>query len=687
MTRTTEATVRPFFIPTLLALSLSLAQQASAEHSLELDSTHIEGHQSSDPTTPSLAEKQAEFAHIPGGAEVVDAESYKNGRTSNLQDALSLATGVFIQPRFGAEEARLSIRGSGLQRTFHGRGLLLMQDGAPLNLPDGSFDFQSIEPLAADHIEVLRGANAWRYGAANLGGAINFVSPTGKTAPPVTLRMEGGSFDYQRLYAALAQDFGAWDAFVSLNDYSQDGFRDHTRQDNQRYFANLGGRINERLSTRFYLTHVETDSDLPGNLTKAQLRNNPEQATSLALDQQRDFTLNRVGNISVLELDDGHSLELASYYSEKSLFHPIFQVLDVDYEDYGLRLSHKWQSDAGWRWQGGLDLSHGRAWDSRYVNTGGHSGQKRNELHQTARNLNLFGELEVPLAERWALLVGGAWQHQEREVDDRLRCNAFVGAFCLPQDESFRQTYIGRSGRIGLRHDLAEGVQLFANFSQSFEPPTFSELSGGAIVTQNDAQKANTLEAGMRWNRDNLDVDLAVYRSDIRDELLGYTDPNNPSSVITTNADRTIHQGIELGAAWSIGQFLLRGQYLLNDFRFDNDDTYGDNRIAGVPRQFLKGEALWQHAGWYAGPTLEWVPTHYAVDHAESLYAEGYAIWGLKGGYRPSEGLGFFVEGRNLSDKSYIATTGVVANANGQDAALFLPGDGRSLYAGLEWRL
>lgn len=689
MKRTIEAALRPLFIPSLLTLSLGLAHSTQASEQLQLETTQIEGRHASDPTAPTQTEKKAEFAQIPGGASVVDAEQYKNGRSSTMQDALGLATGVFIQPRFGAEEARLSIRGSGLQRTFHGRGLLLMQDGAPVNMADGSFDFQSIEPLATDHIEVLRGANAWRYGAANLGGAINFVSPTGKTAAPVTLRAEAGSFDYQRLYAAFAQDFGDWDAFVSLNDYAQDGFRDHARQDNQRYFANLGGRINDRLSTRFYLTHVETDSDLPGNLSKAQLRDNPEQAAaeSVSKDNQRDFTLNRLGNISVLELNGGHSLELATYYSEKSLFHPIFQVLDIDYEDYGLRLTHKWQNDAGWRWQGGLDSSHGRAWDSRYANQSGHSGDKLNELHQTARNLNLFGELEIPLAERWALITGVAWQHQERDVDDRLRCNAFVTGFCLPQDESFNKTYIGRSGRIGLRHDLNEELQLFTNFSQSFEPPTFSELSGGAIVSENDAQKANTLEAGLRWARGDLDVDLAVYRSEIRDELIGYTDPTRQGNVITTNADRTIHQGIEFGAAWTLGDFVLRGQYLFNDFRFDNDEVYGDNRIAGVPRQFLKGEALWQKAGWYAGPTLEWVPTHYAVDHAESLYAEGYAIWGLKGGYRPDDGLGFFVEGRNLADKTYIATTGVVADANGQDAALFLPGDGRSLYVGLEWRM
>ena len=75
------------------------------------------------------------------------------------------------------------------------------------------------------------------------------------------------------------------------------------------------------------------------------------------------------------------------------------------------------------------------------------------------------------------------------------------------------------------------------------------------------------------------------------------------------------------------------------------------------------------------------------LDQTQILYADGYAIWGLKGGYRPMEGLGFFVEGRNLSDKTFVATTGVIADAQGRDSAQFHPGDGRSLYVSLEWRL
>lgn len=656
---------------------------------LELQESLVQGQWESDPTAPTLAQKRAEFARIPGGTGLVDAEDYKSGRSSSPQDALGQATGVFIQPRSGAEESRLSIRGSGLQRTFHQRGILLMQDGVPLNLADGSGDFQAIEPLALDHIEVLRGANAWSYGAANLGGAINFVSPNGKSAAPLDLRSEAGSFGYRRLFGAVAEDFGAWDAYLSLSDYAQDGYREHARQDNQRHFANLGGRIDERLSTRFYLSHVETDSQIPGSLTRAQLRDDPEQANgnSALNDHKRDFTLNRLGNLTSLELGDGHRLELSSFYSEKSLWHPIYQVLEVDSEDLGLRLTHHWQNDQGWRWAGGVEALDGHNRQDNFVNRLGRKGPRVDELAQTARSLNAFGELEVPLAERWALIGGLAWLHSERQVDDQLKSRFSASGSPLGYaDSSFDKTYIGRIGRLGLRHDLAEGVQLFGNLSQSFEPPSLSELTAGQVISVNQAQTANTLEVGLRWQRETLDLDLALYRSEIRDELLSLNDDAG-NALGTVNAERTVHQGLELGGAWTLGSVTLRGQYLLNDFRFDDDPVYGDNRIAGVPSQFLKGEALWQQAGWYAGPTFEWVPLHYAVDHAQTLYAEGYALWGLKAGYRAGEGLGFFVEGRNLSDRAYVATTGVIADAKGQDSAQFMPGDGRSLFAGLEWRL
>ena len=211
-------------------------------------------------TQPDYAAARTRLERTPGGIALVDDEHYRHGRVANLQDALGYTAGVFIQPRFGADEARLSIRGSGLQRTFHLRGIQLLQDGVPLNLADGGGDFQSIDALTSDYIEVYRGANALHYGAATLGGAINFVSPTGHTAPRVQARAEGGSFDYQRAQLALAGHHAAYDGYLSLNYAHSDGYRAHAAQENLRLSGNLGVRLRDDLETRFYVYLVDADS-------------------------------------------------------------------------------------------------------------------------------------------------------------------------------------------------------------------------------------------------------------------------------------------------------------------------------------------------------------------------------------------------------------------------------------------
>jgi len=160
--------VLPFCVSACWAQSQ--AQQPPEPPASQLEPVVVIGRKDPDRSTltqPDLPTARKRLAQTPGGAGVVDASRYSEGRVSTLSDALGAATGVYVQPRFGAEEARISIRGSGLQRTFHGRGLKLMQDGVPLNLADGSFDFQAVEALSARYVEVWRGANALQYGASN----------------------------------------------------------------------------------------------------------------------------------------------------------------------------------------------------------------------------------------------------------------------------------------------------------------------------------------------------------------------------------------------------------------------------------------------------------------------------------------------------------------------------------------
>ncbi|MBW8810245.1 MAG: TonB-dependent receptor [Lysobacter sp.] len=619
-----------------------------------------------------------------GAIALVDGESYRDGRVSTLTDALGYAPGVFVQPRFGAEEARLSIRGSGLQRTFHGRGLELLQDGSPLNLADGGFDFQAVEPLATRYIEVYRGANALEFGAATLGGAINFVSPTGYDAAPVTARAEAGAFGYRRGQIALAGVRGDADGYLSLSGINQTGYRDHAEQENYRLFANAGYRFSDTLDARVYLTHVDTRSALPGNLTLDESRRDPRLAApgNLALNQRRDYRLDRVASKLAWAASERSTLTVSAYYADKSLHHPIFQVLQQDSSDVGIDL--RWRHESQWLGLrnvliAGAAFAQGDIDDDRYFNIAGRAGARSNRFDQRARNRKLYLENQTWLAPQWVLSLGA----QALDADRRSRDRLITGG----RDESFAADYSGVSPKLGLRYVINEHTQLYTNLSRSLEPPSFGELSGGPGITPVDKQRADSGEIGLRLNRDALSLDLAVYRARVRGELLSLSDGNgNPLG--TVNADRTVHQGIELGLGWKpAAQWTVSANYLYNDFRFDGDRVYGDNDLAGVPPQQLRAELRWSPGEYlYLAPSVEWTPQAYYIDHANSFKAPGYTIAGLRVGGRLAKQWSWFADARNLRDRKWIASTNVIADARELDGRNFLPGDGRAVYFVVEWR-
>ena len=146
-------------------------------------------------TVATAQQALREIQQTPGGVEVVPDTAFKNGPANTVQDILGWVPGVITQMRYGPD-ARLSIRGSGLSRSYGNRGINPLMDGIPISTSDGLFDLFEVDPTAYRYVEVYKGANALRYGANSLGGAINFVMPTGHDASPFEARFDAGSFGY-----------------------------------------------------------------------------------------------------------------------------------------------------------------------------------------------------------------------------------------------------------------------------------------------------------------------------------------------------------------------------------------------------------------------------------------------------------------------------------------------------------
>lgn len=678
----------------LIGGTITVARAEHAEQATTLPAMTVVGEDelgSRSLTAPGIEKARERLGLVPGGVDVIDSEDYKQHRADNLQDVFYWSPGVFVQPRFGAEESRVSIRGSGLQRTFHGRGILLMQDGVPLNLADGGFDMQAVEPLSAEYVEVYRGGNALEYGSTTLGGALNFRSYTGYTASPAQARFSAGSFDTYRAQVSSGDVLDDFDYYGSGSFFSTDGFRNWSEQENERLFTNFGYRINEDLETRVYVTYVNTRSQLPGTLTKAQLESDPTQANPASLSgrQKRDFELFRLANTTSYRLDDNEHIDVSVFWSYKDLFHPIFQVLDVVSDDYGMNARYVNENELFGRRNIltlGLYPTGGRAFDQRHQNIGGNRGAPTANSIQNSANVAVYGENQHYLLHELALVTGLQWTYAYREYQDRFLGNG---------DQSDTQDFVGVSPKLGVRWEFSETTQAYANYSRSFEPPSFGELvaTSNGLPLQLDAQTANTVEVGTRGSEIDgvINWDFSYYHAWVEDELFQLRDPTDPSgsATITRNADSTtIHQGIELGLELRpIEDISLRTSYAWNDFRFNGDPVFGDNRLPGIPEHFIRAELQYQHPmGFYIGPNVEWAATRTWVDLANTLYSDPYALLGVRAGYRAKEGFAIYFEAKNLTNEKFAATTGVVQNANGQDIAQFYPGDGRAYYGGIEYR-
>ena len=604
----------------------------------------------------------------PGGSNVVPGEDFRNREAVSLRDALAFSPGVYAQPRFG-QEVRLSIRGSGISRGYHMRGLTLLQDGIPINLADDNGDFQELDPSFLQHIEVFRGANALRFGASTLGGAINGVTPTGRSAGGVTLRLDGGSFDTLRAYASAGFADARGDAFLAVAGDISDGDRDHAKRRALRFNGNAGIRLTDGVETRFYASVQSIDQQLPGALTYAVATTRPETG-SFAGDQHRDIDSFRLQNRTSIALGDG-GLDIGGFLAVKKLYHPIYQVLDQKSVDWGgyARLD---QDFGTFGLTAGVTARFGTVDSKRFVNVGGKRGAPTFAADQSARTIDAYAEGRLRPAPGLTLIAGVIYTAGLRRQDQR-----------FPATVTGRERFGQLSPRLGLLYQPAKDIQLYANFSRSHELPGFIELAQVASFVPLAAQRAWTAEIGARGRLGPARFDVSAYRADLEGELLQYNVAPPTIPAATFNAGRTRHQGVEAGLDVDLGRWArLRQVYQWNDFRFRRDAQFGDNRLPVVPEHLFRTEIRLGTEAISLAPHLEWVPRGAWADYANSFRTRGYALIGLGAQARINARVTLFADARNLADRKAAGDVGAVVTYS-TASAIFYPVERRSLFAGI----
>ncbi len=647
-------------------------------------------------THSDMAEMREQINDVAGGAVLIGPERIRSTRQANLHDVLRLTPGVFVQPRFGAaDESQLSIRGSGLRNNFHLRGVSILVNGMPYRNADGFTDFESLELLTTEAIEVYKGANALRYGGSTLGGAVNLVTKTGYTAGWLDAFAQGGSFGFLKAQAASGGHRGNFDYYASYARTELDGYRAWSDQGRHRINLHLGYRLSPRVDLRWFYFFAQVREHLPGALTPEQFALNPRGAVPGNQINRwgRDYDLHHVGIQLRTQLSLNQRLQIAPYFQYRDIDHPIFRVINQQSRDVGAEVRYENTARVGGRNNRltlGYQPSHLDMDDRQFDNVGGEHGALRKDQTDRATGHALYVEDALSVTDRLTVVGGLRYDRSMREARD---------LFLSDGDQSDRRTFSAFMPRVGLRYDVAgDAVRLFANASRAYEPPLLLELNSLTVPGFIDlrGQDAWQFEIGTRGSAGHASWDVSLYDIELSAEILNVNVTPFPGAPFTVptyrNAGRTRHYGVEAGLGLTLpstvftrrdgGDALaLRLAYTFGRYEFVRDSTFDGNEIPGAPAHYLAAELRYAHPrGFTVIPMLEWVPRGYFVNSANTERNAGWATLGLRAEWTLARaGLTVFAEGRNLTDTRYAASV-QVDNAARQ---YLEPADGRSVYAGL----
>lgn len=670
----------------------------------------------------SLTQQSTEAAaeqvrQVPGGANLVSLQDRELRPIATVASALEDEPGVVVQEFFGGnDQPRISIRGAGLQSNPQSRGLLLMHNGFPLNFADGSFVTGLVEPRMARHAEVYRGGNALGPGGATLGGAIDFVAPTGRSADGPQLKLTGGSYRTASGHAQYGWAGANTDVFVMGTGHRHDGFR-QTNDEGERLtgHANVGYRWDDNLETRVYGTVATLGFNIPGPLNKRQLDADPTAVSrgvtpprslgpNVPLDRpRRETELYRAATRTTWRTGasaSGHEVSVragAAYqYVEDDFRFPVGTgVRSTRSHDVTLNLDAR-RAGAVLGGEGtsvlGVSATLGDMDRGYFANERGRTGRRFADNEMQASTVRAFARQRVQFGTRLAATASISGILARREIDEALSSTSQRARYVAPKDKyvsfasspaTLDETYRGLRPAVGLQYAAAPALDLFAGVTRSYEPPTFNTLlspSGGNPKKGPgqfqprvlDAQSGTTVEVGTRRTRGRLQWDVVAYRTWLKNELLT-TAALFGGAGSTSNAPvRTIHQGLEThvdlrlldgmlaDGSGAPDQLALEATYNLNDFYFDTDAR---NQLAGVPRHRLHAQLTYDHpVGLSVTPDLTWMPQRTPTDHANTIYQSPYALLGARAHYTVGPGwldagqLAVFVEAENLTGTTYASS-------------------------------
>lgn len=504
-----------------------------------------------DPMVITATRTEKRDVDVPASTTILSNQDLKNTGAQNLQVALGRVPGLIYKTfspgggAMGTMANEIAIRGVS-------NGTLVMLNGTPMNLR-GKYFLDAIPVENVERVEIVKGGAGVLYGSEAMGGVINII-----TKKEFTNSVSVGYGDYgQQKYSAsvgtdkvnVGYNLEKWGNVDTISRSDDKGLKhtDMTGSEKRNLYVDYKINDNWNFLYNYFETNVRYDTWFDDAYK--------EVPKGGALQQNREY-VTKQNLVQLLYQDD--TLKANLYYNQNKLMANGFtnyntsgkfqgKIYDTDEKNrtYGADVQKEWQLNS----KGSLVLG----------------GSYQNEF---------YDDYSSKVTDRHIYAVYGQYDHKFDDKNELI-----VGARETWTTGGYRdQNYDNFSMSGQYVHKLDDDDSLYANVTQSFIMPNFSQMYGASdtAIANPDLkpQKGVSYEAGWKRVTDSHSWKAAVYHIDITDNISATWDTDK-TEYQYTNEDFK-NTGIELSCD-------IEGK---NGWSYNWGVNYMDPKVKGTKKPY-----------------------------------------------------------------------------------------------------
>lgn len=504
-----------------------------------------------DPMVITATRTEKRDVDVPASTTILSNQDLKNTGAQNLQVALGRVPGLIYKTfspgggAMGTMANEIAIRGVS-------NGTLVMLNGTPMNLR-GKYFLDAIPVENVERVEIVKGGAGVLYGSEAMGGVINIITKKEFTN---SVSVGYGNYGQQKYSASVGTDkvnvgynLEKWGNVDTISRSDDKGLKhtDMTGSEKRNLYVDYKINDNWNFLYNYFETNVRYDTWFDDAYK--------EVPKGGALQQNREY-VTKQNLVQLLYQDD--TLKANLYYNQNKLMANGFtnyntsgkfqgKIYDTDEKNrtYGADVQKEWQLNS----KGSLVLG----------------GSYQNEF---------YDDYSSKVTDRHIYAVYGQYDHKFDDKNELI-----VGARETWTTGGYRdQNYDNFSMSGQYVHKLDDDDSLYANVTQSFIMPTFSQMYGASdnAIANPDLkpQKGVSYEAGWKRVTDSHSWKAAVYHIDITDNISATWDTHK-TEYQYTNEDFK-NTGIELSCD-------IEGK---NGWSYNWGVNYMDPKVKGTKKPY-----------------------------------------------------------------------------------------------------